>query len=119
MSARTTGFDEFFDAHYDPVVRALALAFGDRSRAEDAAQEAFARALRKWPTVRAMERPVGWVYVVAANVARRAAKRDRCAEAADVGPEPFPDVSGPVVTRLSLREALALLPARQREVVVL
>jgi DNA-directed RNA polymerase specialized sigma24 family protein len=76
MAARNEGFDEFFDAHYAPVVRSLGLAFGDRPAAEDAAQEAFARARRRWHSVRGMDRPVGWVYVVAMNVARRTAKRE-------------------------------------------
>jgi DNA-directed RNA polymerase specialized sigma24 family protein len=65
------GFDEFFADNYDDVVRSLALAIGDRSRADDAAQEAFAKAYRRWPAVAQMERPVGWVWVVATNQVKR------------------------------------------------
>jgi RNA polymerase sigma-70 factor (sigma-E family) len=121
MTVRNEGFDEFFDAHYPQVVRALGLAFGDRQTAEDTAQEAFARALRRWSSVRGMERPVGWVYVVAMNVGRRAAarrQRDARSESEAMPPAPV-DATGTVVTRLALRDALALLPPRQREVVVL
>ena len=38
------GFEEFFAAHYVPVLHAVALATGDPQRAEDMTQEAFARA---------------------------------------------------------------------------
>jgi DNA-directed RNA polymerase specialized sigma24 family protein len=69
------GFDHFFADNYDQVVRSLTLAVGDRARAEDAAQEAFAKAYRRWPSVAQMERPVGWVLVVAMNQMKRWIKR--------------------------------------------
>jgi RNA polymerase sigma-70 factor (ECF subfamily) len=120
MTPRYGGFDEFFDANYAPVVRGLALALGDRARAEDAAQEAFARAVRKWSKVHAMERPVGWVYVVAMNVARRGARRQAREDAAlHMAPLPDADVGGAVSTRLALRDAVAALPRRQREAIAL
>ncbi len=54
---------------------------GERGRAEDAAQEAFARALRRWSRVGPMDRPATWVYVVAVNVLRRSFRvDDRAAE---------------------------------------
>src|SRR3954466_217071 len=68
---RHQGYEAFFDAHYDQVVRSLTLATGDHDRAEDAAQEAFARAYRKWQDVACMERPVGWVTVVGVNQMKR------------------------------------------------
>lgn len=58
MSTRGDGFDGFFDEYYGAVARSLALACGDRHAAEEATQEAFARALDRWRSVRAMERPV-------------------------------------------------------------
>ncbi len=72
------GFDEFFESTYPRVVRALTAGLGDRAEAEDAAQEAFAKALVRWSRVRAMERPDGWVFIVASRGARRAlARADR------------------------------------------
>jgi RNA polymerase sigma-70 factor (sigma-E family) len=122
MTSRSGGFDEFFADHYAPVLRALALATGDRGLAEDATQEAFARAVRKWAKVREMERPVGWVYVVAMNVARRSLRRrgreqEVVAEATVVVAEH--DVVGGVVARVVLRDAVRALPARQRAALVL
>jgi RNA polymerase sigma-70 factor (ECF subfamily) len=72
------GFDEFFESTYPRVVRALTAGLGGRVEAEDAAQEAFAKALVRWSRVRAMERPDGWVFIVAIRGARRAlARADR------------------------------------------
>jgi RNA polymerase sigma-70 factor (ECF subfamily) len=110
-------FDSFFDRHYEPVVRSLTLVFGDRSRAEDAAQSGFERAYRKWRTVSEMDRPATWVYVVALREARRALARDERSE-------PFEDTvvlgaEDDAVTALSVHAVLVQLPLRQRAAVVL
>jgi RNA polymerase sigma factor (sigma-70 family) len=82
------------------------------------AQEAFARALARWRSVSAMERPVAWVYVVAMNQARRDFRRDR--RSLDLLPLTVTeDVAGSVATSVSLAAALATLAPRQRAVVVL
>ena len=65
MRSSVGGFETFFDDHYGQVLRSLAFAIGDRDRAEDLTQEAFARAYQRWGRVSEMERPVTWVYVVA------------------------------------------------------
>jgi RNA polymerase sigma-70 factor (ECF subfamily) len=109
-------FDGFYATHFDDVARAISLAAGDRELARDATQEAFARALRRWRTVRDMDRPDGWVYVVAMNQLRdhwRRLERRGPTEKIAV------DTSGAVVTRLSVRDAIATLPPRQRQAVVL
>lgn len=111
-------FDAFFSQHAEPVVRALTLALADRARAEDAAQEAFAKAYRQWGRVSEMERPVAWVYVVALHGARRVLRRELDAPAPDpLGPAP--DLAGAVAVRVSVRESLAMLAPRQRVAVVL
>ncbi len=117
MSQQTTTFDEFFADHYDEVVRTLALAVGDRQRAEDAAQEAFAKAFRKWPAVGAMDRPVGWVIVVGMNQMKRWITRGEkhAAAVADIAPDPTEGVADAT----SLRAALERLKPRQRATVVL
>ena len=109
-------FDEFYAAHFDDVARAISLAAGDRELARDATQEAFARALRRWRRVRDMDRPDGWVYVVAMNRLRdhwRRLDREQPVGSVDV------ESNGAVVTRLTVREAIATLPPRQRQAVVL
>jgi RNA polymerase sigma factor (sigma-70 family) len=123
------GFEEFFTDHYDEVVRTLSLAVGDRHRAEDAAQEAFSLAYRKWPQVAGLDRPVGWVLVVGMNRLRRwftrIDKRDlehrrrTLALAPGGSTEAARDPAVGVVASASSRAALDELPPRQRATVVL
>ncbi|MGZ4190700.1 MAG: sigma-70 family RNA polymerase sigma factor [Actinomycetota bacterium] len=113
-------FDEFYTSFFDRVARALTLAGADRDLARDASQEAFSRALRRWRKVRELDRPDGWVYVVAMNQLRDhwrrvERRRDRATEV-DAGAI---DETSAVATRLSVREAIATLPPRQRQAVVL
>lgn len=111
-------FDGFFASEYPLVVRALALALGDRELAEDAAQEGFARALAHWATVSTKDRPTTWVYVVAMNRARdhlrHIARRPAPAPPAGLG-----DPAGAVATAVTVRAAIADLTPRQRQAVVL
>jgi RNA polymerase sigma-70 factor (ECF subfamily) len=113
-------FDEFYETFFDRVARALVLAGADRDVARDATQEGFARALRRWHQVREMDRPDGWVYVVAMNQLRdqwrRSARRRDRTPTVDDGAV---DNTRTVATRLSVRDAIATLPSRQRQAVVL
>jgi RNA polymerase sigma-70 factor (ECF subfamily) len=114
------GFDEFYEAYFDRVARALVLAGADRESAWDATQDAFARALRRWRTVHDMDRPDGWVYVVAMNRLRDRWRRD---ERHRASPQPeteaVADNTGSIATRLSVRDLIETLPPRQRQAVVL
>jgi RNA polymerase sigma-70 factor (ECF subfamily) len=112
-------FDEFYESHFDGVARALALAGGDRDFAHDSAQEAFSRALRHWRKVREMDRPDGWVYVVAMNHMRDQWRRTARRRGHASEPEYVIDNTSAVATRVSVRDAIATLPPRQREAVVL
>ena len=112
-------FDEFYESHFDKVARALTLAGGDRELAHDAAQEAFARALRQWRKVREMSRPDGWVYVVAMNHMRDHWRRTERRRARTPAPAYVMDDMSTVAIRVSVRDAIATLPPRQREAVVL
>src|SRR5689334_15175853 len=113
-------FDDFYAAHYDELARTLTVALADRAAAEEAAQEAMTRALRRWRQVRRLDRPAAWLYVVAMNHVRDAWRKERREPRWD---DEFdatsPDPSGGVTTTLSVRDAIATLPARQREAVVL
>jgi RNA polymerase sigma-70 factor (ECF subfamily) len=113
-------FDEFFSAHYDRLARTLTVALADRAAAEEAVQEAMTRALRRWRHVRALDRPDAWCYVVAMNHVRDRHRRERREPRWDVQADRVtPDASGSVATALSVRDAIATLPTRQREAVVL
>ena len=84
--------------------------------ANDAVDEAFARAFAGWDRVQAMRSPAGWVYRVAVNEARRQlrrATREEALLASEPPPRPAPPPGG---------EAWLLvetLPLRQRAAVVL
>ncbi len=109
-------FDEFFFEHYVRVVRSLVLAGGGPSDAEDAAQDAFAKAMQRWGSVSVMDRPATWVYVVAVRELRRKAKRGT---ATPILEEAAPDHADGVVASEVVEHALQLLAPRQRLAVVL
>jgi RNA polymerase sigma factor (sigma-70 family) len=117
VSNTPRSFEEFFDEYYDEVRRALSVALADQGLAEDSAQEAFARAFAHWRSVSTMERPAGWVYVVALRGGRRQRFRRKNLPV-DV-PAPEPDLVGNVLDREALEPLLAQLPERQRVAVVL
>jgi RNA polymerase sigma-70 factor (ECF subfamily) len=115
---RAASFAAFYDDSYPSVCRALGVAFRDPQIAEEAAQEAFTRAYVYWRRVGRMERPAGWVYVVAVRHASRTARRrvDAVPSAVEAQAVDFADG---VVEREALRLAIARLPERQRVAIVL
>jgi RNA polymerase sigma-70 factor, ECF subfamily len=107
------GFRELYEREFAAVYRAAYALSGNRGLAEDAAQEAFARALARWRRLGREPWAGGWVMTTALNVARRQMRR-----------------RPPVVARerpanedaealLDLRRAIEDLPARQQSAVVL
>ena len=115
MSNRSSSFEAFYDENYDAVRRSLYAAFRDAHLAEEAAQESFTRAYMHWRRVSQMDRPDGWVYVVAVRVAARrrpsvAIPETRVSER---------DIADAVVTQETLRSAIDRLPERQRLAIVL
>ena len=113
------GFDEFFADHYDELARTLTIALADRAAAEEATQEAFTRALKHWRRVREIDQPTSWLYVVAMNHVRDGWRRAKRQPRWDESLTPAADVGGRVTTAVSVRDAIATLPDRQREAVVL
>lgn len=110
------GFEEAFDALFGRAFRVARRILGDEAAAEDVAAEAMARAYAHWGKIAQQPWREGWVVRVASNLALDAVKRRKRDDhtVLDVGVE-----DDDVVVRLALAEALALLPRRQREVVVL
>lgn len=112
-------FDEFFTEHYARVVGSLELAGGTAADAEDAAQEAFVKAMLRWRSVSVMDRPATWVYVVAVRAMWRRRGRDRSFEESTSEGQSVSDETESVVTAAVISKALDTLPARQRLAVVL
>ena len=90
-----------FRAEYGRAVAVLVRVFGDIDVAEDAVQEAFATAVRKWPETGVPPSPAGWIITTARNAAidrlrREAARPDKHAQAALVHANDYPPEEGPV-----------------------
>jgi RNA polymerase sigma-70 factor (sigma-E family) len=111
----TRRFEEAFADLYRLAYRVSFRMLGNRGDAEDAAQEALARAHLHWSRVR--EHPEGWVVRVTTNVSIDCIRRRRGPSTARTEPVTLVDVHLP--ERVDLARALRRLSRRQREVVVL
>ena len=116
--------EEFCRAEHPRLLSALALYTGDRDLAAELAQEALARAHRAWPTVSRMDSPGGWAHRVAVNLANSSLRRRRYERAATVRaasrlPSGHLDSSPSEGGAAEVRDALAALPRRQREALLL
>lgn len=114
---RDADFEEWYRREHPRLVASLVLVAGDLDAAQDAADEAFARALACWERVSRMQSVNGWTYRVALNVfrrrARRAAIERRLLARATAAPESVPAPAGEAWA------AVRTLPLRQRTAVVL
>ena len=106
-------FDDAFDGLFHTAYRAAYRVLGSREDAEDVAMEALARASSRWASLR--HQPAGWVTTVSVNLALDRWRRRRRA------PLPEPARPGDPVDgrRIDLVRALARLPRRQRETIVM
>lgn len=108
-------FEEFCRRLYPQVVSSMLFITGDRQEALDLAQETFARAFERWPSVRTLDRPDYWVHKVATRLAisslRRRGRRPKPAVATEVVENALPDDD--------VRQAVLALAPAQRSVIVL
>ena len=112
-------FDESFQQLFAVAYRVAYRLTGSPGTAEELAQEALARAYASWPRVAACDAPAAWVSRVAGNLAIDRWRRERRATAAAGGVRVVSATEGPDERRADLHRALARLPRRQREVIVL
>jgi RNA polymerase sigma-70 factor (ECF subfamily) len=113
----------FVDGEYRQVVATVALVCGSTATAEDAVQEALARAWEQSARGTEIERLAAWVTTVALNLARSQMRRWRCERRVRTRlsasrPE-LHDATGASGEAYAVREALRSLPRRQREVTAL
>jgi RNA polymerase sigma-70 factor, ECF subfamily len=119
-----SAFDELYRRYARPIFALALRRLGDRGRAEDAVQEAFASVWRSAGTYRA-ERGAGahWLYAVARNaiVDRGRARGENPMEAADeVSAEPGPpERAESEWAAWRVHRALAELPEREQAVLEL
>ncbi len=116
-------FEEFYQASYGRIVAMVAAMTGSKQEAEDIAQEAYARALARWPRLRGYDLPEAWVRKVALRLAIDSGRRLRrnlaaavrlAAQRRPADHEPDDDLK-----YTPLGAALASLPIHERQVVVL
>lgn len=113
-------FPDFYAANYGRIVALVTSLLGDRSEAEDVAQDAFARALLRWSRLRTYDLPEAWIRRVALRLAtdsrRRAGRMSRLARLTAAGP---PSSQPDVAVGSELSDAILALPFSLRQVVVL
>ena len=112
-------FDAFYLGSRARLVHQLYAMTGDLGAAQDAAQEAYARAWQRWGKLRTYDDPEAWLRTVAWRLVvsrwratRNAMRAHRRTAAAGSAPEPSPDT-------VALVAALRRLPEAQRRAIVL
>lgn len=117
--AAAADFDELYRGSAARVVHLVYANTGDLTLAQDATQEAFARAWADWDRVSHHDDPLSWVRTVARRLAisewRRSTARERAYTRhglATAPPQPNED-------RVAVTAALRRIPVEMREAVVL
>jgi len=101
LSVARADIERVFQVEYGRAVAVLTRVFGDIDTAEDAVQDAFAEAVRRWPDAGLPPSPAGWIVTTARNRAidrlrREAARADKHAQAALLHAREQPQEEGPV-----------------------
>jgi RNA polymerase sigma-70 factor, ECF subfamily len=111
-----------YDRHSSRVLAVVSRLAPDRESAEDWAQDTWIRALRGLPSFRDDAAFSTWVHRIAVNCALAGRRRWRRREDREIAVEGTADFAGrgerPLL-RLDLERALATLPPRMRQVLVL
>jgi RNA polymerase sigma factor (sigma-70 family) len=115
--ADRAGFERFYRDNLARIVRACYLVVLDRTMAEEVAADAFTRLWSKWDQIRDDDHAGGYVFKTAMRLCarrKRSIRRER-----DVRSIAIEDQAGGRAESLAVWEALAELPIRQRQAVVL
>ena len=110
---------EIYEASYRRLVAQAYAVTGDRVEAEDAVQEAFARAVAAGERFRRVDNPEAWLRTVALNVVRRRWRRARLFRTLTPKLADPIEVSGISEDHVAVVEALREVPYQQRETLAL
>ena len=111
-------FEDWYRRQHPKLTSAVLAMCGDLEMSADVADEAFSRALARWPRVSEMASPEGWVYRTAVNQLRRTMRRSLLERRLIQRATPSADAAIPAWD-LDLVSAIAALPERQRLAVAL
>lgn len=110
---------EIYEASYRRLVAQTFAVTGDRVEAEDAVQEAFARAVASGERFRRVDNPEAWLRTVALNVVRRRWRRARLFRTLSPKLATPSDVPGISEDHVAVVQALREVPFQQRETLAL
>lgn len=116
MGEGHSDFAAWYTTAHPKIVTSLLLCTGDLHVAQEAADEAFARAYARWKRVSLMMSPTGWTYRVAFNILRRRWRRTTLEQKLLLRRPPPAAMPAPAGETW---EAVRDLPTRQRTAVVL
>ena len=123
VAERDAVLSAVFRASYSELVGMAALLVDERGLAEEVVQEAFARTYVAWPRLRDRSDPLPYVRRSVVNLARGGLRRRMVArrhQPTEVRVAPSPEIAVIADERSSeIARAVAALPRRQRECVVL
>jgi RNA polymerase sigma factor (sigma-70 family) len=111
------GFDGFYRANHERVVRACALALLDTTAAEDVAADAFVRLWSHWGQVENTDHAGGYVFKTAMRLCQKEVRRRARWRLLPWGASSHEIDT--VLNRNRIAQALADLSLRQRQVVIL
>jgi RNA polymerase sigma-70 factor (sigma-E family) len=114
-------FERFVAEGTDGLLRTAYLIVGDLHEAEDLVQETLFKVARRWPKVSRMDYPAAYARRILVNLALRGSpKRSRRrTELSETRPGDAAAPAAPLDRHDELHAALAVLPPRQRAVLVL
>lgn len=112
-----TDFAQFYAATNRQATAQVFAMVGNWHEAQEAVQEAYARALGRWDKVSTYDEPLAWIRTVAYRIAVSRWRKAR--RLVFGGPEDRAVVPTPMENHVALVAALQQLPAAQREALVL
>src|SRR6266568_8691294 len=116
-------FERLYQTSYGKILGTVTAMLGDRSAAEDCAQDAFERAYKKWDSWQPIAPAEAWVHRIAINAAVSYRRKMKLREVGEVirrmgRPEGPPDPQEEIERR-DLALALGKLPPKQAAAIVL
>ena len=123
MSATPDRLTVLYTTHYRGLVRLAAYLTGDRDNAEEVVQDAYVKVLGRWGGVRDLDKGEAYLRQAVVNLSRSRMRHQVVVERK--APHAAPDIASAETGALAQLDrdavvaALAALPRRQREAVVL